>query len=203
MAEGVALILASGSSARRNLLRSAGLAFDVIPAVIDEAARLDAWRRQSPGAKLSEAALMLASAKAEDVSRTKPDALVIGGDQILALEDITLHKAKNRDEARRTLLSLRGRTHALHASVALATGGKTVWTYVDTAGMSVCDFSDAWLENYLDVAGEALTACVGAYEFEGQGVQLFERVEGSYFTVLGLPLLPLLAELRRRGAIAS
>ncbi len=203
MAKAKRLILASGSSARRSLLQSAGLAFDVVPADIDEAAHLAAWTRRSAGDGLRDAALMLAVAKAEDVSRRNSDALVIGGDQILALGEIALHKAANREDAQATLLSLRGRTHDLHASVALAIAGKSIWTHVDTARMNVRNFSEEWLEEYLNSAGSALTACVGAYEFESRGIQLFESVEGSYFTVLGLPILPLLAELRRRGEIAS
>lgn len=203
MAEAPKLVLASASAVRRQLLESAGLAFAVAPAHVDEAALFEEWSRTSPAKPFEGAALMLASAKAAAVSNTQPSAHVIGADQVLVLDDEPLHKVPNRDAARKQLLRLRGRTHELHSAVALAINGKVIWQKVDTARMTMRNFSNAWLEHYLDTAGSALTSSVGCYELEGAGVQLFDAIDGSYFTILGLPLLPLLSELRRQGVIPS
>ena len=185
------------------MLRAVGLAFDSVPAVVDEAALRRAWRAVEPNMTPVDIASKLACAKAEDVSRRYPDALVIGGDQVLALADETISKATTKAGAREALIKLRGREHHLHSAVALATAGQTDWLEIDSARLVMRPFSDAFLDSYLEKAGDALTTSAGAYRIEECGLQLFERVEGNHFTILGLPLLRLLAELRRRGVIAA
>ena len=146
-------------------------------------------------------AAALAAAKAEAVSARLPDALVIGADQVLALGQDLFSKPAGTSEAREQLLRLRGKSHQLHTAASLATGGKVVWTHVEIATLAMRPFSDAFLADYLRAAGDRVCHTVGAYEIEGLGIQLFERIEGSLFTIIGLPLLPLLAELRARGVI--
>lgn len=192
------LILASRSAARRALLAQAGVVFSIQDAGVDEEAIKAASRHLSA----SELAVELASAKALAVSSREPDAWVLGADQTLAFEDILISKARTLDEARSRLASMRGRTHELHSGLALARNGALVWSGVETAAMRMRDFSDDFLKTYLAAEGDILLTVVGSYRLEGLGAQLFETVEGDYFTVLGLPLWPLLAELRRVGAIA-
>ena len=203
MSDAPRLVLASGSVARRRMMEQAGLSFDVQPANIDETARKAALMRDNTGMPLEDLAIALAESKALDVSCKRPAAWVIGSDQVLGLGEIALSKAPSRDEARRALLSLRGQTHHLHAGVALAKDGEIFWRHVETAKLTMRSFSDVWLEDYLDRAGGALTQSVGAYYLEGLGLQLFETIEGDYFTILGMPLLPLLGELRRREVLPS
>ena len=196
------IVLASASRARRELLASAGVAFTVEPADVDE----PAIRRKL--AKMGEAgplqvAEILARAKAEDVSAKHGGSLVIGADQVLALGAEILSKPADAGAARTSLLQLKGRTHELHSAVALAEDGAVAWSHVATARLTMRDFSDAFLDEYLRRAGDRIGQSVGAYELEGLGVQLFERIEGDYFTILGLPLLPLLSELRKRGRISQ
>jgi septum formation protein len=194
------LILASGSKARADLLRAAGLAFEVVAPPVDERTIESSW----PGdVAPDEAARLLASEKALAVSRMSPAALVIGADQTLALGRERFTKATTLAEARATLVKLRGRTHALHSAFALARGGMIVADQVGTARMTMRSVSDEGLEDYLDRAGAAILGSVGCYQLEGLGVTLFSAVEGDYFTVLGLPLLDLLASLRGEGVIAS
>jgi septum formation protein len=145
----------------------------------------------------------LAAAKAEAVSRRRPDALVIGADQVLAFEGEILNKPGEISAARTQLQQLRGKTHHQHSGVALAQGGKILWSHCEQATLTMRRFSDAFLDRYLAEAGTSLCGIVGAYEIEGRGIQLFERVEGDHFTIIGLPLLPLLAELRSRGALPA
>ena len=195
-------MLASASRARRELLAAAGVAFTVEPADVDE----PAIRRKL--AKMGEAgplqvAEILARAKAEDVSRKHGGSLVIGADQVLALGSEILSKPADAGAARASLLHLKGRTHELHSAVALAEAGAVAWSHVATARLTMRDFSDAFLDEYVRRAGDRIGHSVGAYELEGLGVQLFERIEGDYFTILGLPLLPLLSELRERGRISQ
>jgi septum formation protein len=194
----VSLVLASRSPARAALLSSAGVTFEMDPAAVDEAA-LKAHSLQA-GEGPARIAEQLAAAKALDVS-TRRAGLVLGADQTLELDGALFDKPHDRAEASAQLKALRGRAHKLHSALALAEDGALVWAGVETARLVVRDFSDAFLERYLDAEGEALLGCVGAYRLEGLGAQLFERIEGDYFTVLGLPLLPLLAELRRRGML--
>ena len=202
------LVLASASQTRRRMLEAAGLEFRVVPAEVDE----DDLRRNltdpdhhvtASGGTPVRMAAMLARAKAEEVSRRYPNALVIGADQILALGREVFTKSANQAAARDALRRLSGRTHQLHSAVALAVGGESKWHEVHTANLTMRALSDRFLDDYLARAGERVCISVGAYEIEGLGIQLFQGIEGDYFTILGLPLLPLLAELRRRGALTT
>lgn len=191
------LILASKSAARRAILTEAGVPFTVQVADVDE----DALK--TPGVDPVELAVELARAKALAVSRHDAEAWVLGADQTLAFDGGLVSKAPTLEAARERLIAMRGRTHQLHSGAALARNGQVVWSGVDTVEMKMRDFSDAFLDAYLAAEGEALLSCVGSYRLEGLGSQLFEAVEGDYFTVLGLPLWPVLAELRRAGVILS
>ena len=193
------LILASKSAARRAMLENAGVAFQVCVAGVDE----DTIKAASGDLDAGALAVRLAEAKALAVSRDNESAWVLGSDQTLAFDGGLVSKARSLDAARDRLEAMRGRTHQLHSGAALAIGGAVVWSGVDTVQMRMRDFSDAFLDAYLAAEGEALLACVGSYRLEGLGSQLFEAVEGDYFTVLGLPLWPVLAELRRAGVLAS
>lgn len=179
------------------MLADAGLTFTVRTSDVDE----DALK--TPGVDPADLARHLAEAKALAVSASVPGAWVIGGDQTLAFDGGLISKARSLDEARQRLSQMRGRSHTLHSGAALVRDGAVVWSGVETATMVMRDISDPFLNTYLATEGEALLACVGAYRLEGLGAQLFDRVEGDYFTVLGLPLWSLLAALRRAGAIAS
>jgi len=197
------LILASGSRARRQMLQAAGLAFTVVPADIDERAIRGALLGGNAVIDPGGVAEALARAKAEAVSRDHPKALVIGADQVLALGSQLFDKPADADGARDCLLKLRGRTHQLHSAVALAQGGAVIWVHTKAAHLTMRNFSELSLAEYLARAGAALCESVGAYQIEGPGIQLFERVEGDYFTILGLPLLPLLEELRSRKVLVQ
>lgn len=193
------LILGSGSPYRRKMLEAAGVDFRVVPADVDEGALKQRLAGQEPGA-IAEA---LARAKAAAVSSAHPDAMVIGADQVLALDGELFDKPGDIAAARRQLERLRGKTHRLLSAVALASGGQVVWVHVDEAVMTMRAFSPEFLVRYVAQAGTELCGIVGAYEIEGPGIQLFERVHGDHFTIIGLPLLPLLAELRSRGVIGA
>lgn len=197
------LILASGSATRAEMLRAAGLEFKVMPAVVDEPALFEDATAKSPNISPAAVAELLARAKATEVSRRYPDALVIGGDQVLAAGREMIFKAPDRTGAKSILLKLKGRSHELHSAAALATGGVVDWTGIDTARLTMRNFSAAFLDDYLDRAGGALTSSAGAYQIEGYGVNLFEHVAGNHATILGLPLLALLAELRARRVVQS
>lgn len=203
MPESTRLVLASGSAARKALLEAAGLTFDVVPAQIDEAAIRTAILEETMGAEASDIASVLAAEKARTVSELNPQALVIGADQVLVLGGKVFSKAETMAEAREHLTMLRGRTHDLVSAVALARNGDVHWQTLAVAGMTVRDFSDEFLGAYLERMGERALASVGCYEFEGTGVQLFERIEGDYFTILGIPLLPLLQRLRDEEMITA
>lgn len=198
-APGERLILASKSAARRAMLTDAGVIFSVQVADVDE----DAVKTMHDPADPVGLAVELARIKALAVSRQNPDAWILGADQTLAFEGGLISKAGSLTEARNRLSAMRGRPHHLHSGAALAWNGQIVWSDVDTAAMRVRDFSDTFLDAYLAAEGEALLACVGSYRLEGMGSQLFEAVEGDYFTVLGLPLWPVLTELRRVGVLQS
>ncbi|MEK1853036.1 MAG: Maf-like protein [Phyllobacterium sp.] len=193
------IILASKSPFRAMLLRNAGIAFSAQSADIDERA-VEAPLYNS-GATPEDVALVLAEAKALDVSERHPSALVIGSDQTLSLGDEVMHKPEDMDGARRQLLKLSGKTHHLNSAVVLAKEGHTLWRHVSVARMTFRDLDPGFIGRHLSRVGPVAVQSVGAYQYEGQGVQLFEKVDGDYFTIVGLPLLPLLAELRREGAI--
>ena len=197
------IVLASASRARREMLAAAGVPFTVDPADLDELALRNALLAEKKSVAPAHIAEALARAKAEDVSGRHGDSLVVAGDQVLAFGPELLTKAKDQAAARATLLKLRGREHELHSAVAFAEDGHVIWSRVETARLFMRDFSDAFLDDYLVRAGDRICQSVGAYELEGLGVQLFERLEGDYFTVLGLPLLPVLEELRARGVIVQ
>jgi septum formation protein len=193
------IILASRSPFRAALLKNAGVSFTAQPAHIDERAA-EAPLYES-GATPEDVALVLAEAKALEVSERNPEALVIGSDQTLSLGDDVLHKPENMEAARRQLLQLSGKTHHLNSAVVLAKNGITLWRHVSVARMTLRNLDPGFIGRYLSRAGAAVLQSVGAYQFEGEGVQLFEKVDGDYFTIVGLPILPLLAELRHEGAI--
>jgi nucleoside triphosphate pyrophosphatase len=197
------LILASASRGRRDLLAAAGLTFDIVPADIDEVTIRQTLLADDDGIDPVDIAEVLARAKAEAVSRDHPDRLVIGSDQVLARDARLYGKPADLEEARVMLMSLRGVTHELHTAVALAKGGDTVWAHVETAYLTMRNFSAAFLDGYLAHVGARICDVAGAYEIEGPGVQLFARIEGDYFTIVGLPLLPLLQELRARDRLPS
>ena len=186
------LVLASQSRARQMLLANAGIDFEAIPADIDERAVQQESRLTAPG----EIAALLAREKSLFVSAKRPDRFVVGADQTLALGSRLFSKPAGRGQAAEQLRALAGGTHELHSAVAVARDGKIVFADVSVARMTMRKLSEADIEAYLDEAGEAVTSSVGAYQLEGLGVHLFERIEGDHFTILGLPLLPLLAFLR-------
>src|SRR5262245_31312579 len=195
------LILASASPFRRRMLEAAGLAFTVAAPGVDEAAVKGALLRS--GSTPREIAQGLAVAKAEVVSASFPDALVIGADQVLACGAEMFNKPASIAEARAQLVRLRGKSHELNTAVALARGGRAVWSRLETTTLAMRAFSDAFLADYLARLGERVKRTVGAYEIEGPGIQLMEHIEGDMFTVIGLPLLALLSELRARGAVPT
>ncbi len=199
----VSLILASASKARRQMLAAAGIEVTIQPADIDEAAVREAL--DTPGAPMppADVALVLAEAKAAQIAAQNPHALVIGADQILALGDDILSKPESIAAAHRQLKRLRGRTHELHSGVCCVRGDKTLWRSSASASLTVREFSDGFLQDYLNQEGEEVCTSVGAYRLEGRGAQLFSKIDGDYFTILGMPLLPLLDFLRKDGALGS
>lgn len=193
------LILASRSAVRRQMLERAGLPVEAIAADVDERGLEQAAGPAPP----AEIALLLAAAKARAVADSRPGRVVVAADQTLACNGRAFSKPEGRAGARAQLAALRGRTHELHAAVAVRAGGELAFRQVATARLAMRTFSDAFLERYLDLAGDAVTASVGGYQLEGIGVQLFERIDGDYFTILGLPLVPLLGFLRTRGYVEA
>lgn len=193
------IVLASGSATRRRMLEQAGITFTVATAAVDESAVKAAMREETNNpARVAE---VLAELKATRVAAGRPDAIVIGADQMLDCEGIWYDKPASREEARAQLLALRGRTHRLSSAVVALRGGKRVWHHVDSARLTMRHFSDAFLDRYLDAMGEAVTSTVGAYQIEGLGAQLFMLVEGDHFTILGLPLFALMDFLRENGEL--
>lgn len=183
------------------MLAAAGLAVDLDPAGIDERALDDGWT--SGGLGPDEIAVRLAEAKARAVADRHPGRIVIGADQTLALGARRFSKPSGLDAARHQLLALRGRSHQLHAGLAVLRDADVLLRTVSTTVMHVRPFSEAFLDSYLQAMGPRVLDSVGCYQVEGLGIQLFERIEGDWFTVLGMPLLPLLDVLRREGALAA
>lgn len=196
------LILASQSSSRRAMLEAAGVPFRAENAGVDEEAAKLAFRAEGyDGRGLADA---LAELKAVKLSRRYPEALVLGCDSTVQASDgALLDKAESREEARDQLAALAGTTHRLTSAAVVALGGAPIWRYVDVAKMTMRPFSDAFLDSYLEAEWPAIGGCVGGYRIEGLGAQLFARIEGSQFTIMGLPLLPLLDWLRIRGVIQA
>ncbi|MEA2916114.1 MAG: nucleoside triphosphate pyrophosphatase [Bradyrhizobium sp.] len=192
------IILASQSRARQTLLANAGIAFEAVAAEIDERAVQQASGLSSPG----EIAALLAREKALSVSVRRSDKYVVGADQTLALGFRLFSKPAGRVQAAEQLRELAGQRHELHSAVAVAQGGAIVFEAATIARMTMRSLGEAEIDAYLDEAGEAVTTSVGAYQLEGLGVHLFEQIEGDHFTILGLPLLPLLAFLRSEGLLA-
>lgn len=198
---GRTVILASASPVRQDLLGRAGLAFEVIPARIDEQAIKDALVHE--GATPRDIADALAEFKARRVSEKHADALVIGCDQVLDLNGRVLSKPETRDDARDQLCELRARRHALLSAAVIYDGGKPVWRHVGKAQLTMRPFSDAYLDDYLTRNWESVRHTVGCYKLEEEGIRLFTRVEGDYFVVLGLPLLEILSHLTTTGILKA
>lgn len=196
----MSVILASKSAARRAVLDGAGVTYEAVVAGVDE----DAVKTHmlAEGAGPREVADALAELKAVLVSRDRPG-FVIGADQTLDLGGRLYDKAETVETARERLMLLRGKTHRLYSAVVVARDGKTIWREVATATLTMRDFSEAFLDAYLEAEGEAALGSVGCYRLEGPGAQLFSSIEGDYFAILGLPLMGLLELLRRQGEIAA
>ena len=197
------LVLASGSATRRTMLEAAGIDVTVSPADVDEAAIRDRLLSDNPAVPHARIALALAEEKAKAVSTQQKDALVIGADQVLSFEGSLFEKPRDMDDARASLMTLRGKPHTLHSAVALAVNGETVWHDTAEAHLTMRAFSNAALDAYLARVGDVVLTSVGAYQIEGPAIQLFAAVEGDHATILGMPLLPLVTELVRRGVLAS
>jgi septum formation protein len=191
------LVLASKSDIRGKILAAAGLRFGIRPGQIDERA----VEKEAGVTEPKAVATVLARAKALSAATGHFGHMVLGADQTLALGDERFDKPANRGEAARQLKALRGKTHALHSALALVRDGAVLFETVDSAHLTMRDFSDRFLDDYLDMVGDQALASVGSYQLEGIGVHLFERVEGDYFTILGLPLLPFLVYLRKSGFV--
>jgi septum formation protein len=195
------VVLASKSQSRAAILTGAGVAYEVVGSGVDEDEAKH--RLLGSGAGPREIAERLAEAKALKVSRERPEALVIGADQTLDLGGGLCDKAETLAEARDRLLALRGRPHQLHSAVVAARGGAAIWRVSESPRLQMRDVSDAFLDGYLARNAEAVLSSVGCYQLESEGAQLFDRIEGDYFAILGLPLLPLLGFLRREGALPA
>lgn len=196
------LVLASRSAGRRALLENAGIPHDVMTASIDEDAAKASLRARGLGAR--DLADALAELKALKVSAKCPGDLVLGCDQTLALDGGTMFdKAPDRSTLAGQLRQLSGKTHSLFSAIVLAEQGQPVWRHIERVRMTMRPLSDAFIADYLEAEGDGLLGCVGGYRIEGRGVQLFSRIEGSHFAIIGLPLLPLLDYLRTRGILGA
>jgi septum formation protein len=193
------LVLASRSSVRRTMLEAAGIPLEVCPADVDERALEAKAPLQAPVA----VAALLAREKAAAIARGKPGRLVLGADQMLSLDGDRFAKPADRAAARMQLRALSGRTHELYSAIVFVRDGAVLFEHVGVARLTMRTLSDAFLDDYLDAVGDAATTSVGAYQLESFGIQLFERIDGDYFTVLGLPLTTALDFLRRYGCLAQ
>ena len=194
------IILASGSPIRKQILEDSGVMFEVVVKSIDEASIKSSMIKE--GANNLSIVSALAELKSIKVSSETPG-LVIGADQIMVFDGAIYDKPKTREEARERLITIRNKTHYLMGSVVVSEGGVSVWRHSSKVELRVRNFTDKFIENYIDQEGDALLQTVGAYRFEKRGSQLFSSVKGDFFSVLGLPLLPLLDYLRTRNAILS
>lgn len=195
------VVLASGSEIRAKLLSGAGVQFDVEIAKIDEAAIIASLKAET--AKPHDIVDVLAEYKAQRVAAKYTNRLVIGCDQILVCDTQIYEKATTLDQARDILLSLRGKAHQLMSAVVIFEQGKPVWRYMGRAQLIMRDFSDEFLDDYIDCQGEEILSSVGCYKLEEAGTQLFTRIQGDYFTILGIPLLEVLGFLRTRGVLTE
>ena len=193
------LVLASRSAARRDMLQAAGIPAELSPADIDERAVETRAGQLSP----AEAATLLAREKARVAGAKFTGRFVVGADQTLALGNSRFSKPRDREAAREQLRTLAGKTHELHSAVAVSRDGRVVFSHVDTARLTMRFLSERFIEAYLDEAGDSVSTTVGGYQLEKLGIQLFERIEGDHFTILGMPLFALLAFLRREGRLTS
>lgn len=198
---GYGLILASASVTRARLLHNAGVMVHIDPADLDEGALTQELRVSGKGPE--DVACGLASAKAVTVSQRYPKARIVGADQIMVSSDRWIEKPATQEIARVMLLELRGRSHRLISAVAVATDEQVLWNHVSTATLRVRWFSEEFLDDYLHRVGSEVTEVVGACRLEGEGVQFFDHIDGDFFTILGLPLLPLLTYLRNEGVIMT
>lgn len=196
------LILASQSTARRQMLSAAGVPHEALAPGVDEDSAKAGLKAEGIDARgLADA---LAELKALKLSRRHPTDFVLGADQTLLLDDGRMFdKPENREDAAAQLRALRGARHRLISAAVICEGGSPVWRHIEIAALTMRSFSDGFIETYLDGEWPAISGCVGGYRFEGLGAQLFSKIEGSYFAILGLPLLPLLDYLRTRGVLAS
>ena len=197
----VSIVLASGSEVRRRLLEAAGVRFDVSPSLVDEDAVRSALGPAKDEMVPDDLAELLARAKLDDVLGRVSKRWIIAADQVLYFDGRFYDKPTDNDEARAHLLAFRGRTHSLHSALVLAEDGEVIWTYTESVDVTMRDYSPGFVGRYLAEVGDRALKSVGCYELEGVGAQLIEKIAGNYHTVLGLPLLPLLAELRQRGAL--
>jgi septum formation protein len=193
------IVLSSSSATRRKLLSQTGLYFKTAKPPVDESVIKETLRKA--GASAAQVADNLAESKADSVALILPGAYIIGADQMLECDGVWFDKPDGLEGARRHLLALRGKTHQLVTATVIAHEGRVIWRHLDTAQMTMRAFSDEFLERYLDKTGDDIVHSVGAYELEGMGAQLFEKIEGDFFSILGLPLIPLMGALREAGAL--
>lgn len=192
-------ILASKSPSRAALLEDAGLVFSTQASHVDE--RSVEQPLVEAAAAPEDVATVLAIAKAADVSNKNADALVLGGDQVLSLDGELIHKSPDMDDARRKLLRLQGKTHQLSSALALVLNGEVVWSHVGVAHMTMRPLSPPQIGRYLAACGDEILGSVGCYQIERRGIQLFHKIDGDHYTIIGMPLLPLLAQLRVMGEV--
>jgi septum formation protein len=193
------IVLSSTSATRRKLLSQTGIYFKTAKPPVDESVIKVALRKA--GASAAQVAENLAESKANSVGQIIPGAYIIGADQMLECDGRWYDKPADRDGARRHLESLRGKTHELITAAVIAHEGRVIWRHTEIAKMTMRDFSESFLDSYMEKAGDGIVKSVGAYEMEGTGSQLFEKVEGDFFSILGLPLIPLMGALREAGAL--